>query len=157
MDRNFLKAEKYLASGVAAISLFALGGAACGNKSVENCRSPLRSHYVPGDPSAQENDQNTWTQGEELDTNLPEDAKRLRVFFTDPGENEHVSKWIDRSDATIIAMRIGHIGTKISTQIEAANGSLSCEIRPPTTFSTRPFAELIYEGATEPAGWHREQ
>jgi hypothetical protein len=91
-----LSHEKYLAPGVAALTLLALGATACGGAK-DTCLSPFKSHYFPGARNAVQDDQNTW-QGIELVTDLPDSVKGLRVDFTDPGGNRHISDWIDTGD-----------------------------------------------------------
>jgi len=152
--------ERYITPAATVTLALALGGAACGGHKTsaeQSCESPPHvSQKFPGDQNADQNNQKTWHEGVEIDTEVPADATYLDLAYTDPGGNWH-GELISSDDAGRIKMKIGHISVSFRTRLAGDKGSLACEDEPMTSFIEKPYDEIKNATAPDPRGYHPEQ
>jgi hypothetical protein len=153
--------EAYIAPAVSALGLaIALGGTACGGhkkSSEQPCESqPHVSPNFPGDQNAVQDNQKTWHEGVQIDTEVPADATYLDIAYTDPGGNWH-GEQVPSEDASRIKMKIGHISVSFRTRLLGYEGSLACKDEPITTFTEKPYDKIKNATAPDPHGYQPEQ
>lgn len=127
---------------------------ACDSGGDDTCRSPRAvSPAFEGDTNADPDNQETWDKGVRIDTTIPSDVDGLVVGFRAPNQND----WDKDNDSDVMHPRQGSVGVRIgrgsvqfSVQLQAEEGSPTCDQPPDVTFTEQPTQEMIAEGIPEP-------